>query len=337
MPDFDSGHIFLTTMAPIKGPEGNTTHTSFEQKVRMALVKLPTALQSPATQNIGLNSPFARNTRTHLARMFVLNDTVYNGRVGSNPLLNMGQNLTRLQHVDQLNCSYLVFCADIDAVTEDGAPLPKVMSATKQKEVRAAYARKLWDTMELELQDIYSNCVGFEDVDTADEFAAYLEKCHVQTTMPFHDYYLELPKFNDLPIKLLVGAVAVPAVVALIALLLRILGYLDMPWLGWSTLWTFIGALIVTALALVWAIWYANQNGEKPLPPAKYDDLPSVLKALYMQQTFADFAIAQQGASAQDLHASFGAFLDAHKPSDKSGPTQKPGVISSVAIHQAID
>jgi hypothetical protein len=160
MPDFDSGHIFLTTMAPIKGPDGNTTQTSFEQKVRMALVKLPTALQSPATKEIGLNSPFARNTRTHLARMFVLNDAVYNGRVGSNPLLNMGQNLTQLQHVDQLNCSYLVFCADIDAVTEDGAPLPKVMSPAKQKQIRAAYARKLWTTMELELQDIYSNCVG---------------------------------------------------------------------------------------------------------------------------------------------------------------------------------
>jgi hypothetical protein len=192
-------------------------------------------------------------------------------------------------------------------------------------------------TQEPQTPDLTITRVGFEDVDTADEFAAYLEKCHVQTTMPFHDYYLELPKFNDLPIKLLIGAIAVPAGVALLALVLRILGYLDMPWLGWSSLWTFVGALIVTALALVWAIWYANQNGEKPLPPAKYDDLPSVLKALYMQQKFADFAIDQQGASAQDLHAAFGAFVDQHKPSDKTGPTQKPGVISSAAIHQAID
>ena len=81
MPDFDSGHIFLTTLAPIRDSASDKQmHTSYTQAARIALAKLPTALQSPATQKTDVNSPFARNRRTHLARMFVLNDVVFNGR-----------------------------------------------------------------------------------------------------------------------------------------------------------------------------------------------------------------------------------------------------------------
>ena len=103
MPDLDTGHIFLTTLAPIK-----TTHTdgtdSFEQRARIALSELPTAMQSPATENIGINSPFSRNTRNHLARMFVLSDVIYNGRTGMNPILGTikGVNPTDPQKIDRL-------------------------------------------------------------------------------------------------------------------------------------------------------------------------------------------------------------------------------------------
>ncbi len=339
MPDLDSGHIFLTTLAPIKSSaSGGDSRTSSEQNVRIALAKMPTAMQSPATQRTGINSPFARNKRNHLARMFVLSDVVYNGRVGGNALLNIVKRLILRddsmapQKVDRLNASYLVFCADIDAITADGAPLPTELSAAQQTEVRRAYAKELWSTMELELQDIYSNCGGFENVDTADQFADYLEKCHVETTMPFHDYYLELPEFNDLPVLPLIGAVAAPAIVALLALIARILGCLTIPMLGWSTFWTFVVALALTFVAGFFAVRFALKNGEKPLAPGKYDDLPSVLKALYMQQTFADFIVEHQGASAQKLHDDFGAFLKATKPSDRSGPTQEPGVISVEAM-----
>lgn len=335
MADLDSGHIFLTTFAPIKdSSQSHANHTSFEQNVRIALAKLPTAMQSPATQNTGINSPFARNKRNHLARMFVLNDTVFNGREGQNALIATikGVNTVVPQPTEQLNCAYLVFCADIDAITRDGEPLPTTLTEAQQKDVRAAYARELWDTMELEIQDIYSNCFGFEDVDTADDFADYLEECHVETTMPFHDYYLELPKFHLLPAKPLLIAVAIPALVAVAALLLRILGWFEVPFVGWNTFWTFIIAAILTVIVALWAIKFTIKNGEKPLPPATYDDLPSVLKSLYTQQKFSIFAIENQGASAQDLHDSFGAFLSANKPSDRTGPTQIPGVISVAAM-----
>ncbi len=334
MPDLDSGHIFLTTLAPIKpSGDGSVAHTSHEQNVRIALAKLPTALQSPATQHSGLNSPFARNRRNHLARMFVLSDTVYNGRVGKNAIVATitGDDPIIPQPVDRLNASYLVFCADVDAVTEDGAPLPTNLSAAEQKKIRADYARELWRTMGVELQDIYSNCVGFDGVETADQFAEYLDKCHVETTMPFHDYYINLPEFHNLPLRPLLYAVAAPAIVALLALVMRIFGMMTVPLVGWSTFWTFVVALVLTVVIAFLAVRYAIKNGEKSLAPGEYDDLPSVLKALYMQQKFSDFVVDTQGASAEALHSEFGEFLRRTKPSDKSGPTQPPGVISTLA------
>lgn len=331
MPDLDSGHIFLTTFAPIRDSASDHKHTSFTQAVRIALAKLPTALQSPATLQTGINSPFARNRRTHLARMFVLNDTVYNGRVGKNALAASitSDDPAVVEPVDRLNTSYLVFCADIDAVEEDGAPLPAKLTPEQQRRVRDAYARELWDTMEDELRDIYVNCEGFESVSTAQGFADYLNRCHVETTMPFHDYYLKLPEFNHLPIKWLLGAVALPLLFAGIGLLLRLFGVMDMPIVGTDTLLAFVGGLVVAGAVGFVSVKYAIKNGEKPLAPGEYDDLPSVLKALYMQQKFSDFAVDTQGASAQDLHDKFGAFLEQHKPSDRSGPTQSPGVIDT--------
>ncbi|GAB5447544.1 hypothetical protein [Gymnodinialimonas sp.] len=334
MPDLDSGHIFLTTLAPIKpGAPEDDPQTSYEQRARIALAKFPTANQSPATVDDPYNSPFARNMRNHLARMFVLNDAVYNGRITQNPLVAAltGNKQQVPQSVDRLNAPYLVFCADVDAVMEDGDPLPTELSASKQKAVRASYARKLWETMEQELRDVYSNCFAFETVNSADDFAKYLERCHVETTMPFHDYYLDLGavKFHDLPVKPLAAAVLVPLVLSLLSLVLWLFGVSGLPLLGWSTLGTFIVALLLTVLAAYLAVKFTLSNGDKPLAPAKYDDLPSVLKALYIQQKFADFYIENQGLPPDQLHAAFGAFVAEHDPHNRLVQTQKPGVISS--------
>ena len=332
MPDLDSGHIFLTTFAPIRDSSKIADkHTSFTQDVRIALASMPTALQSPATEKIGVNSPFARNTRTHLARMFVINDVVYNGRIGKNALAASisGDDPATIGKVDRLNTSYLVFCADIDAVEVDGAPLPRTLSREDQKRVRASYAAKLWDTMEDELRAVYSNCVGFDGVESAEDFAAYLDRCHVETTMPFHDYYLKLPEFNRLPVKPLLALVALPLLYTLVALVLRIFGVMHMPVFGTDTLVALVLGAIVTVAAGFAAVLYAIKNGEKPLPPGAYDDLPSVLKSLYIQRAFSDFYVDTQGADDAELHARFGAFLETHKPSDRTGPTQAPGVIGA--------
>lgn len=334
MPDFDSGHIFLTTMAPIKpGAPEDHPQSSFEQRARIALAKFPTANQSPATVHDAHNSPFARNMRTHLARMFVLNDAIYNGRVTQNPIIALltGNKQIVPQPVDRLNAPYLVFCADIDAVDVDGAPLPATLTGARQKVIRASYARTLWETMEAEIRDVYSNCYGFETVNSADDFAKYLDRCHVETTMPFHDYYLDLEsaKFNHLPVTPLAAAVLVPLVVAVLSLVLWLFGVGHLPLVGWSSFPTFVIALLLTAIAAYLAIRFTISNGEKPLAPAQYDDLPSVLKALYIQQKFADFYIENQGLPPDQLHAAFGAFMAEHDPANRQVHTQKPGVISS--------
>ncbi|GAA6180818.1 hypothetical protein NBRC116594_22560 [Shimia sp. NS0008-38b] len=332
MPDLDSGHIFLTTFAPILDSGAQAAQpVSFTQAARIALAKMPTAMQSPATQKSGTTSPFAASKRTHLARMFVLNDTIYNGRESKNALLSI---LSRddpavSKPVDRLNTSYLVFCAEIDAVTEDGAALPDQLNAQEQRDVRRSYACSLWETMEADLRAVYVNCVGFDTVRTADDFADYLDRCHVPTTMPFHDYYLEPPAFNKLPWIWLLTLVVVPLLFTLIAFALRIFGVGSMPLIGMNTLTAFLLGLALTVGAGALAARFILSNGDKPLPPAEFDDLPSVLKSLYLQQHFADFVVEAQGSSPQDLHQQFGEFLKTHKPRDRNEPTQVPGVIDA--------
>ncbi len=337
MPNFDTGHLFLSTLAPIKTGttlDNRGVSVSFEQKLRMALAILPTALQSPATEKIGINSPFARNLRTHLCRFMVLDDVIYNGRVGQNPIITAvkDQNPVDPQAVDRLNAPYLMFAADIDAVTEEGAPLPENLSKEEQDAVRDAYARTLWETMEPEIREIYGNCVGFDEVKDADGFADYLRRCQIETTMPFNDYWLKMPKFHTLPVTGLAALVLVPLAVTLLALAGWLFHTEYVPvlhwFLNWTSGWTFLVGLVVTALA-VWAAYsYTINNGNKPLSPGQYADLPSVLKSLYLQQNFADFSVDMQGKSDIELHTAFGKFIDTHKPHNKMGPSQIPGVIS---------
>ncbi len=71
------------------------------------------------------------------------------------------------------------------------------------------------------------------------------------------------------------------------------------------------------------------RKGKEAFPTAPDSDLRSVLKALYLQQKFTDFAIQNQGVDDTALQKNFGAFLDEHKPGDLDNPTQHPGVIDS--------
>lgn len=329
MPNFDTGHLFLTFLAPIKA--GTTTDLtgqvmSNEQALRITLGLLPTALQSPATIRIGENSPFARSLQTHLCRFVVIEDTIYNGRDPKDALVMSlrGQDPIHPQAVDRLNSAYLLFAADIDAVMEEGAPLPATLDEKQQGRVRDAWAKRLWDRMEPELRAVYDNCVGFDSVRTGDDFARYLKRCQVDTTMPFHDYWTSPPKLSPLPVKPLAAIAIVPLAVTVLAFLAQLLGYMT-PHAGWVAL---VG-LAVSVAVLVGVHRYIVARGQNPMPPADHGDLPSVLKSLYLQQHFADFVVDRQGADADMLHAAFGDFLATHKPGDTMQPTQTPGVISA--------
>lgn len=197
----------------------------------------------------------------------------------------------------------------------------------QQARARDAYLRKLWTTMEPELRLIYGNCTGFEDVDSAAGFAAYMAKCQIETTMPFNDYWISPPALRSLPTTLMAVAAAVPAVITLLGLIGGVFGMGKIFLLGWLTGWdawgSFFWGAIVTALVIYGLYRYVLANGQKPMPPAKYGDLPSVLKSLYLQQHFANFVIDHQGKSPADLHAGFDDFLKTHRPGNKMAPVRR--------------
>jgi hypothetical protein len=337
MPNFDAGSYFLTTLAPIREGAPEVGAASFRQRLHAVLAALPTALQSPATERIGVQSPFARSLRTHLCRFVIIDDVVYNGRQSPDPIVGRltGEDPVFAETPDRLNRAYLMFAAEIDAVTEDGAPLPAELPPPREAAVRDGYARSLWTLMETELRAIYANCEGFDGVEDADGFARYLRRCQVETTMPFHDYYTTPPAIPQLPGAALIGAVALPAALAALGLIGWLARMETVPLIGFLTGWTpgptLVAGAILTAVAAFVAYRVASAWGEKPFPPPQGANLPGVLKALYLQQRFGAFAAAQQGATPAALHKAFGAFLADHRPDEDAGPTQAPGVIRTPA------
>lgn len=334
MPNFDTGHYFLTTLAPIKNGstrDGRGVVVSYQQNLRMELGVLPTALQSPATVKIGVNSPFSRNRQTHLCRFMVMDDVIYNGRTRTSTLKNsiLGRDPIQPQEIDRLNRAYLMFSADIDAVENEGDPLPETLDEEAQDRVRDRYARRLWDTMEDDLRRIYSNCEGFDKVEDADGFARYIKRCQVETTMPFNDYWISPPKLNNLPALPILAGVGIPLVLTVLGLLFWLFGAENLPILGWAAGKTAFFGAIISAIAIFAAYQFVMWLGNKPMPPGELADLPSVLKSLYTQQHFSEFSISMQGKSDAEIHEAFGAYVEAHDPLNTLAPSQSPGVISS--------
>ena len=331
MPNFDGGHYFLTVLAPVRNdtvPDGNGTPVSCEQALRDALACLPTALQSAPTIATDLNSPFSRDLRTHFARFSVISDVVYNGRTPTDAILNAlkGVNPILPQPVDRLTCPFLLFALDFDAANGTDAE-------------RDEYLKGLWPRMEAELRAVFQYCVGFDKVTDAASFADYIAKCQIETTMSFNDYWITPPPLPTFNVKFWGSVVGLAAVVFLASLVVWLFGLFGantadwwvtslLPsWTGWG------GIVLISFIATGVLIWLAYRSvlsaGEKPFPKAPNSDLKSVLKAVYLQQQFTDFAIANQGRSVEDLHAAFARFLDRNKPSDLDAPTQTPGVLRS--------
>lgn len=332
MPNFDGGHYFLTALAPVSNRilrEGDCPPRACVQILRETLACLPTARQSSTSEAGTLNSPFARNQRTHFARFAVLEDVVYNGRDQTDALKTAitNTNLGVPQPVDHLNTPYLLFAADIDAGSGDEAEL-------------RGYLVELWADMERELRAVFRHCIGFDSVNDGSDFADYIVRCQIETTMPFNDYWVGVPPLQDFNSTALLVPIAIPGAVAVLSGTFWLLGNLGLhlgdrlaALFGANEAWSW-GWIAVVAAALTGAIGYGLYRfilyrGNQPLPTAPDSDLPSVLKALYLQQQLTRFAIEQQGAGAVSLHRAFGEFMARHRPNDLEHATQAPGVIRS--------
>jgi hypothetical protein len=330
MPTFDGGHYFLTVLIPIatKPVKEGDEVTSPVHALRKRLDLLPTSAETPARG--GGQSPFARNTRNHFARLVIIDDVAYNGRTGRNTLIDALAKtaLTVAQPQDHLRCPFLLFSADLDAASGSDAE-------------RDAYLAELWNTMGDELRGILIFCQGFKErVKDAASFTTYMAGCQIETTMSFNDYYIDPPNLPEWPLEgvrravILSGLTLLAGVIATLLLLLvglftpALQQYLSV------TVGLSIVALVVLLLILVGGYASVMAAGRKPFPAAPYADLPTVLKSLHLKRAFTRFAIDSQAqaagadaASAQQLYDGFAAFLAANKPDDLHDPTQEPGVI----------
>jgi len=326
MPNFDAGCYFYTGLMPVdlrptRRPDQSIT--SHSHLLREVLAELPN--HSPA-ERAARPSPFARCHRTHFARLAVIDDPAFNGRVQKDSLVEAITGVDPLVHqpADHLSRSWLIFVADAD--TEDGTDAS-----------RDAWARGLWEVMEPELRAIFRHCLGFRKVDSGEAFAEYLAKTQVETTMSFHDYWIDPPKIPALTIKRMGLVALAPALLfALVAAYLRWEPFhWPRQWLWpWQWHWDWLGILIVFGAALVglalgvWLLYRTiMRSGAKSYPAQEGAELPGVLKSLYLQRRFTNFAIAQQSESPDELYAAFGRFLDEVRPDDVYGPTQPPGVV----------
>ncbi|HEX8262444.1 MAG TPA: hypothetical protein VF547_06185 [Allosphingosinicella sp.] len=319
MPTFDTGTLFYTGLFPVdlrptRRPDKSIT--SHSHLLREVLASLPN--YSPEDR-AALPSPFSRDSRTHFARFAIIDDPAFEGRVSGNTLLAAAEGVDPLVHqpVDHLSRSWLIFVADADAKDAGDS-------------CRDLWARGLWEVMEPELRAIFRHCLGFRKVESGDDFAAYLAKGQVETTMSFHDYWIDPPNLPDLSMARIKGTILLPALLG--ALAVAWWRWWPWHWPSWPLDWgglllVLLGALIGLAIGIWLIIRTISSRGAKPWPAGADSDLPSVLKSLHVQREFARFAIDNQAAAPAELHAAFGRFIDEVKPADVAGPTQKAGVV----------
>ena len=313
MPTFDGGHYFFTGLFPIRlEPEctADGSWTAPSHILRQALATLPNSSEhgNPETRM----SPFARAQRTHFARFAVIDDPAFNGRDGGDAIKQAITNVNLLAHqpVDHLAQPWLLFAADFDA-------------ADASDSTRDSWARELWQTMEPELRAVFAACCGFDTVHDGAGFAEYLARGQIETNLPFNDYWIDPPPIPTLSIaRIAAQGLVVLALFVLAAWLID--EAVDGGWLVWLPM------ILLGIAAGLYAVYrLIMKRGAAPWPTAPNSDLESVLKSIYLQQKFVRFAIAQQGAAPETLHAAFGAFLTETRPADVKGPTQAPGVVKS--------
>jgi hypothetical protein len=340
MPNHDGGHYFYTGLFPIRLEPEQRIDDSFtvpSHLLREALAALPNFSEAAGERRV---SPFARCHVTHFVRFGVIDDPAFNGRVSRDAILSAGVDPLVHQPVDLLSRPWLMMTADFDV--PDGSD-----------QSRDSWAAGLWELMQPELVAIFKYCCEFtkrddresehkepfKEVRTGADFAAYLARGQIETTMSFNYYWVDTPPMKDLAIRTIVTAVAAPAVLfALGAAWLRWapVQWRDLlPW-HWHWPWDWGGILLVLVAALAglavgaWlAVRMISNRGARAFPRSPDGDLKSVLKGLYLQQRLVDFAIKNQGSEPEDLHRAFGDFIGRVQPGNVESPSQSRGVLKA--------
>src|SRR6516162_5982950 len=137
-----SGSIYgLTILSPIKDEPNAEISPSLA--IRMYLQTLP----------VDGRGPFGRVSKTHMARLVVLDDVVYFGMPSCE---------------EHLKSKYLIFESTFDGELE-------------------TYLNDLATKASEEVHGIWQHCIGYPGVQNVPAFIAYMKRCQVQTTFYFAD------------------------------------------------------------------------------------------------------------------------------------------------------
>jgi hypothetical protein len=159
-----SGNAYaLTCLSPIR--KGHIGQTAYSDEVRHRL------------QNWGLleDSPMAKVPQTYLCRFFVLDDVYYESLPGTEfggtffDFLSIFSDRFRrkaLPKEDHLKSKYIVFSCNLHGDID-------------------AYLRGMWDAISEDIKHIWQFCYGFEQVNDAASFAAYIRKCQLTASLFF--------------------------------------------------------------------------------------------------------------------------------------------------------
>ena len=205
----------------------------------------------------------------------VIDGPAYNGRNSEDTLIGAlkGTDPLASQPVDGTH-PYLLFGADVDASGDADATLKN-------------YTTTLWETMGEEIRDIFQHCVGFDTVRDAAAFHQYIQRCQLETTMPFNDYWLDgfpvgageasqLPRYVKLAAYVFLGCgIALVCIVALhfafVALGIQNTSSESLP-PGWphgaASAWRQLSALPVWHYASPTAGWLIGAPSRSPRRPA---------------------------------------------------------------------
>lgn len=165
-----SGNAFaLTVLSPIKN--GFTRdEIAYADLVRDRL----------QAWNEEFNSPMSLVPQTYLCRYFVLDDVYTESLPGGGaldtffdflPFIPNKLRLAAMPKEDHLQSRYLVFSSNFH-----GGPQGDLDS----------YLRGMWNAISDRINEVWGFCYGFEGVDTAEKFAAYMKKCQLTANLFFN-------------------------------------------------------------------------------------------------------------------------------------------------------
>jgi hypothetical protein len=166
-----SGNAYaLTALSPIKAGIVEGEEIAYADAVRYRL----------ESWNREPNSPMARVPQTYLCRYFVLDDVYTQSLPGAGILDTLSDLLpvvpdsirrAVLPKEDHLASRYIVFSSNFY-----GGP----------KADLDGYLRGMWNAMGDRIKEIWGYCYGFEKVDSAESFAAYMRRCQLEVSLFFN-------------------------------------------------------------------------------------------------------------------------------------------------------